>query len=392
MVNFINCGKIDKNILFPIITIICIIIENITFNKTNILDNFYRHIFIICIVQSLGKTLSIIPFFILIKKNKNLIQENPIKNKKSLYKKEYYEKFKRIKFKKFFLIISFSLFNYIINLLYYRVMIKIGIDFWLFDIIFIILFSCVVLNIKLYKHQYISTLIIFIAGIILNLINLIKKEISYINILLSFFTEIIFCLNIVVNKYLMEYTFCSPYEICFYDGIISLFLFLITLIVVTNVQIGEDEYAVEYKDKFYIDNFFDYYDIFNITELFIFLFETFYYFIYYLFPLIIIQNYTACHYLVILIFDFEVTFLFDFEIKWRLFLNILLFVIIFFMLLVFNEIIEFNCFGFENNTKKNISQRAVLESINSNDINEDNNYIDLNDNNYYIQFNDEHKV
>ena len=393
MANLINCGKIDKNILFPILTIIYIIIENITFNKTTILDNFYKHIFIICIGQSLGKTLSIIPFFILIKNNKSLLKDNEIINSKSLYKKEYYDKIKRIKIKKYSLIISFSLFNYIINLMYYIVMIKIGLDFWLFDIIFIILFSYIILNIKLYKHQYISTIIIFFAGITLNLINLINTEINYINILLSFFTEIIFCLNIVVNKYLMEYTFCSPYEICLYDGIISLILFLITLIIVTNIEIKKDEYAVEYKEKYYIDNFFDYYDKFNIKELLIFLFESFYYFIYYLFPLITIQNYTPCHYMIILIFDFEITFLIDFKIKWKLIITIIMFVIIFFMLLVFNEIIELNFFGFENNTKKNISQRAIFERMNSNDTCEDNNYIDvLNDNNYCIQFNDEHKV
>ena len=66
------------------------------------------------------------------------------------------------------------------------------------------------------------------------------------------------------------------------------------------------------------------------------------------------------------------------------------------MLLVFNEIIELNCFGFENNTKKNISKRAILERMSrmsSNDTSEDNNYVDvLNDNNYCIQFNDEHRT
>ena len=32
------------------------------------------------------------------------------------------------------------------------------------------------------------------------------------------------------------------------------------------------------------------------------------------------------------------------------------------MLLIFNEIIEINCFGFEKNTKKNIAKRARMES------------------------------
>ena len=254
-------------------------------------------------------------------------------------------------------------------------MIKIQFDFWLFDIIFIILFSYIILNIKLYKHQYISIIIILISGLILNTINLINKEINYINILLSIITEFIYCLNIIANKYLMEYTFCSPFEICFYDGIISLILFIITLIISTNIEIKEDKYAIEYEGKFYVDNFFDYYDSFNIKEFL-------YYFIYYLFPLITIQNYTPSHYLIILIFDYEFSFLLDKKIKWRFYLNIIMFVVIFFMILVFNEIIEINCFGFQKNTRKNISERAELDLLNNNENSEDNEIILVND--FYI--------
>ena len=384
MVKLINCGKVNKFILFPIITIISIIIENSIFNKSYILDNFYRHIFIICIGQSLGKVVSIIPFIILNMKNKNLIKDNQIINDHLIYKREYYEKYKSIRFKKYTLIIIFSILNYIINLLYYRIMIKIEFDFWLFDIIFIILFSYIILNIKLYKHQYISIIIILISGLILNTINLINKEINYINILLSIITEFIYCLNIIANKYLMEYTFCSPFEICFYDGIISLILFIITLTISTNIEIKEDKYAIEYEGKFYVDNFFDYYDSFNIKEFFIFIFEIFYYFIYYLFPLITIQNYTPSHYLIILIFDYEFSFLLDKKIKWRFYLNIIMFVVIFFMILVFNEIIEINCFGFQKNTKNNISKRAELDEVEQNEINE-NNYVDICNSDYFVQ-------
>ena len=42
------------------------------------------------------------------------------------------------------------------------------------------------------------------------------------------------------------------------------------------------------------------------------------------------------------------------------------------MLLVFNEIIEINCFGFQNNTRNNISKRAQLDSLNINENNENN--------------------
>ena len=33
------------------------------------------------------------------------------------------------------------------------------------------------------------------------------------------------------------------------------------------------------------------------------------------------------------------------------------------MSLIFNEIIEINCFGFEKNTKKNIMKRSRMESV-----------------------------
>ena len=40
-----------------------------------------------------------------------------------------------------------------------------------------------------------------------------------------------------------------------------------------------------------------------------------------------------------------------------------IFLVIFFFLLVFNEVIELNCFKLEKNTIKNLQKRAVSESI-----------------------------
>ena len=230
----ISFGKVDKNIIFPIIAIIFIVIENVIYYENTILDNFYRHIFIICIGQSIGKIISFIPFIILNIKNRNLSKENEIINTKLVYRKEYFEKYKSTKFKKYGLIVLFSVLNFVINLLYYRVILYMEFDYWLCDVIFMIGFSYFILNIKLYKHQYFSSLIIVISGIILHIINLLNVKIIFINILLSLFTETIYCLNIVVNKYLMEYMFCSPFEICFYNGIISLILFILFLIISYN--------------------------------------------------------------------------------------------------------------------------------------------------------------
>ena len=325
---------------------------------------------------------SFIPFIILNIKNRNLSKNNEIINAKLVYRKEYFEKYKAIKFKKYGLIFLFSVLNFIINLIYYGAILDIEFDYWLFDIIFMIGFSYLILNIKLYQHQYFSSVIILISVILLHIINQLGEKFNFINLLLSLFTEQIYSLNITVNKYLMEYMFCSPFEICFYNGIISLILFTISLIISTNTEIKGDNFRVEYKGKFYVDNFFAYYEKFNIKELFVFIFEIINYFIYYLFSLITIQKYTACHCLIILIFDVEITFLLDFKIKWRFILNITFFAIILFMLLVFNEIIEINCFGFQINTRNNISKRAQLDSLNINENNE--NYEDTFENENYL--------
>ena len=90
--------------------------------------------------------------------------------------------------------------------------------------------------------------------------------------------------------------------------------------------------------------------------------EIIYYFIYFLFPLIIIKKYTVFHNLIILIFDNNITFDFHGDEIWKLILNIAFIFIVLFLLLVFNEIIEINCCGLQINTKNNIIKRAIIDS------------------------------
>ena len=47
----------------------------------------------------------------------------------------------------------------------------------------------------------------------------------------------------------------------------------------------------------------------------------------------------------------------------RLIVLIIGFIFIIFLILIFNEIIEINCCGMQNNTKKNISKRASFEDL-----------------------------
>ena len=76
--------------------------------------------------------------------------------------------------------------------------------------------------------------------------------------------------------------------------------------------------------------------------------------------LIINKTNTPCHIFIIYVFG-QFAYYVDFS-KISIIIIICLLLILF-MSLIFNEIIEINCFGFEKNTKKNIMKRSRIESV-----------------------------
>ena len=75
--------------------------------------------------------------------------------------------------------------------------------------------------------------------------------------------------------------------------------------------------------------------------------------------LIINKTNSPCHIFIIYVFG-QFAYYVDFS-KISIVIIVCLLLILF-MSLIFNEIIEINCFGFEKNTKKNIAKRARMES------------------------------
>ena len=83
---------------------------------------------------------------------------------------------------------------------------------WLFDIVFLTLFSYKILGLKLYSHQYIISSIMIIFGIVLNAIHA-EYNVSLIyKLLLTIFDEMCFNLGIVLAKYSIN---CSINEILY---------------------------------------------------------------------------------------------------------------------------------------------------------------------------------
>ena len=242
------------------------------------------------------------------------------------------------------------LYNFIdiIQSIIFSYLIELKSNFWILDICFTCIFYYLIFKIKLYKHHYLSLILIIILGITLDLIceNLqddITKNFGF--VLLRLLREILFSSNFVLVKYLFEKKFCSIYEISLSNGILGLFFLIILSIF--------DHYFFKY------DDFSKYFDKFNIKELLVMIILMITQLGLYLCILIIIKANTPCHVFIIFVFG-KLAYYVDFSKNSILFMVFLL--LILFMSLIFNEIIEINCFGLEKNTKKNIMKRARIDT------------------------------
>ena len=243
-------------------------------------------------------------------------------------------------------------------------------NFWIMDILITLIFYYLIFKVKLYMHHYLSIIIIILTGIIIDLAfqNLQNDLTSrLILFLLRFVREILYSLHDVVNKYAMEKKFCSVYEICFYNGLIG--------IIVLGLFAVVDYYYI------HMDNFMEYFDNFDNKEIWVNLAYLVTQLGLYLFSLITNRNTTPCHIFIIYVFG-QLAYYVDFTSVAIIFIICLIFIL--FMTLIFNEIIEINCFGLSRNTKRNIRIRANSDNsdvliIKNNDTFDENDENELNE-------------
>ena len=364
----IGLGECNKNMIYPFIGGISnlVVYTIIYFFSDSIkLDN---HPFLLGINAGLGMSLAIIPYlYILTFTKKKQLNNNSNKYIANLIKKKD-PIAKRDKYLTLFLC---AFLDFIQKALFFLFRNNITIFFWVFDIIFLNLFTSMVTQNKLYKHQYFSSGIMIFFGILLNAVFLYKIPLEDIPILImNIFIEMMYCLGIVLAKYGMDDLFCSPFEITFYEGIFALILNVIFLIISTKIPIPFEKIwnfskffqISEYNGKQYLDNFYTYIDEINYKEVLFFILIMIRRLTFNLFSHITIKHFTSSH--VILLFIIS-ELVMNFEEK-SLIKNIIMaivFIVELIMILIFCEIIELNFCGFEKNTRKNIKKRANL-SIN----------------------------
>ena len=364
----ISFGNINKKILYAIFGGIFKLLSDLLIdslresNKIELRD----HPFLLGINAGLGYCISFIPFLIF-KRNYNYLNQKSLDADEKLIYNETEDYFfeKREKKIRQWLIIAFCDFlQKLLSFIYEGLN-----NFWMFDILFILIFSHFILKVKLYKHHFISLILIIIFGIIIIIINNLyteKSEDFFFKIINTFVIEIIFSLEIVVAKYAMEYKLSSPYEICIFEGVFILVINLILLIIFTFIPMSEIKYIkkTEYEGKMYIDNFFQYFSKISYIEVISFIVIMLSRFGFNIFCLLITKYFTPSHSIMILIIG-EIYFAsYDTEPLWRVFIEYIMYALLIFVMLVFLEIIEINCWGLQKNTEKNISLRAgQIDSI-----------------------------
>ena len=116
-------------------------------------------------------------------------------------------------------------------------------NIWAFYFLFLSTFSICLLKYKLYKHHYISIIIIVILNLLFSIISGETfighiKEKNYFNLIIIF-NILFFSLELVLYKYLMFTKYIQSYEILFFEGIFLSSLLIISLIILIKVEYFE---------------------------------------------------------------------------------------------------------------------------------------------------------
>ena len=362
----VNCGIINTTFIIPILgglirAFFRVYLDLREENQVENINNIRKfHQFINGFYTELGMILSFIPYFILKCKSKKSVEPNSrnIANNRLTIRFEYYDLYERNRKNKYKWIFIAAIFDFSQTVLLYPFHSECPYNVWIFDICYLSFLSYFILNTKLYRHQHISMVIIILLGAGLNYIVYLKNEIKEIDILEIIFkiiSEFSFCFNIVLSRYIMEKYFCSPYEICMWEGIINLFLFIICIFLFDRTILSLDYYN---EFIFYV----------SLAMIFTSCF-------YNMTLLLTCEKLTPCHTLIIMIIHESYNYV-QINDDFLLTCGIIIVILILIIFLFFIEIIELNIFEISRNTKKNIGKRADDDSYIKDDSSSDSSDLD----------------
>ena len=378
----ISKGYINKYILFAFIAGLSKCFVSIMVFKFDKFANYNKHPLIIGFNAGIGMSLSIIPLIIVKTKSRRDKTNDKSKENQQLSLKgtrislgdvNYIEKYdkKKLRIQKYLILLACAFLDFAQKFLSFFLKKLIINNIWMFNIIFISLFDYLIMKAKLYRHQYISCIIIVLIGIAATVVGLLgDNERITVKLFLCIGIEIMYSLAIVLAKFLMDHRACSPFDVTFYEGIFALIVNSILLAIFTNIPITDEDGKLdkilkltEYNGKIYIDHFIAAFKDMQVVEVFFFILSAFGRLISNLFGHIIVKHYTSSHIILVLILG-EIGLAFKEKHEWKEIVQFSLFVFALFILLIFTEIIEINACDLEKNTRNNIQLREELEGDN----------------------------
>ena len=372
---FISLGKIDKNLISIVIGCVFCYLNRLLNKYEGTL--LFKNVILTNIFISFSVFLAGIPCIILNMRSKGVksidIDKINTTITKSFLENNYKGKKEEIiKGKNRYIILSSVL--YCIQAFFFITTIKIKANCWIWYILITSIINILIFKVKLYKHHYLSVVIIILIEIIIdlflgNLQNDIRNNLLF--LLLRFLREILLSLHFVLVKYTMEKKFASVYEMSLFNGIINLIILGIFSIL----------------DYFFfgIDNYEEYFNNFNTKELFVILGVMITQLSLNLSLLFTIKNNSSFHVFIIFVFG-QMAYI-NYTINSIIIIICLIFVL--FLSLIFNEIIEINFWDLSYNTKINIIKRAELEKGNIMD-DDNSSYIEKGD--YLIELSNEQNL
>ena len=233
-------------------------------------------------------------------------------------------------------------------------------------LLLLIIFSYLIYKIKFYKHQIYSISFIILLRMIRYAIKfIISKKVDTLYIFLELISTLLESIVIVYTKGLMEYKYFSPYKICYVFGLVNnIIIIIISLIAFFFIKYDNGNCYFQGKEICYFENLFIAIKKFGILSfLYIILLSVIYGILKFLYNMIM-SKYTIFHLFLFIQNKEFINNLFNGfrDIIMSSIISIS-YILEFFMVLVFLEVIELNFWRLNENVKRKIKDRADDEVI-----------------------------
>ena len=246
-------------------------------------------------------------------------------------------------------------------------------------IIFVPFFCYFIINKEFHRHYLLGLFLGIIGACIINICRFFldfSRIDDYPFHLLNIFLSSLHSLALVLIKYVMsKYLILSPHIFLFYNGIFCILNSLICILLEYPIVVNLKDEILEENDKYFSNNYLEIFTIFYSKkwEFYVYFFGSFILsFIYYILNVLTIYNFSPFLFILIeSILPIDNDFLAIFfrgenrdkdKILERTYIQAIGYGILFFASLILNEIIIFNFFGLNKNTKRKITIRAELDS------------------------------